>query len=231
MEDPKIRYFIKSVRINRPISFTRRNIMDLNTLRNLVQLYDHSYMDIVYKAVFLTAFYGFLRVSNLAPHFRLTFDFSRHITAGDVIFAKIFVKIIIKWSKTNQNRNNVHVFSIPKLKDSNLCPHRALSAIFKLYSPQPHDPVFQIKTPGWQLLIDSHIGKFVSRMNKKWATKQIVFTFRCSGATLAYNSHVPLQQIKSYGSWAADCVWRYIQQDQSMGETIASSLACAVDNV
>ena len=88
LEDPKIKYFIKSVRINKPLSFICRNIMDLKTLRNLVHLCDHSYMGIVYKAVFLTAFYGFLRLSNLAPHSRLTFDPSRHNTAGDVISAK-----------------------------------------------------------------------------------------------------------------------------------------------
>ena len=105
LEDPKIKYFVKSVRI-----------MDLDTLRKLVYWCDHSYMGIVYKAVFLTAFYGFLRLSNLAPHSHLSFDSSRHITAGDVMFAKTFVKIILKWSKTNQNRNIAHVLSLPKFK-------------------------------------------------------------------------------------------------------------------
>ena len=187
----------------------------------------------VYKAVFLTAFYGFLRLSSLAPHSRLSFDPSRHITAGDVIFAKRFVKIILKWSKTNQNRNNAHVLSLPKIKGSTLCPHKALSTIIALYAPQQHQPLFQIKTPsGWQPLIDSRIRKCLSKINQKMGYQPNFFTFhtfRCSGATLAYNSHVPLQQIKTHGSWASDCVWRYIQQDQSMGETIASSLARAVD--
>ena len=116
LKDPQIKYVIKSVRINRPLSFFRRNIMDLHTLRNLVPLYDHSYIGIIYKAVFLTAFYGFLRLSNLALHSHHTFDPSRHITEGNVIFAKKLVKIILKWSKTNQNRNNIHVLSLPNRK-------------------------------------------------------------------------------------------------------------------
>ena len=49
---------------------------------------------IVYKAVFLTAFYGFLRRSNLAPHSGLSFDSSRHITAGDQIFCKNSSKMV-----------------------------------------------------------------------------------------------------------------------------------------
>ena len=98
--------------------------MDVNTLKKSVHWCDHFYMGIVYKAVFLTAFFGFLRLSNLAPHSHLSFDPSRHVTGGDVIF----VKIILKWSKTNQNRNTAHVLSLPKIKGSNLCPHKALSA-------------------------------------------------------------------------------------------------------
>ena len=132
LEDPKIKYFIKFVRINRPLSFTHRNIMDLDTLRKFVYWCAHSYMGIVYKAVFLTAFYGFLRPSNLAPHSRLSFDPSRHITAGDVIFAKKIVKIILKWSETNQNRNSAHVLSLPKLRSSNLnCTHLNRMTCFK----------------------------------------------------------------------------------------------------
>ena len=44
LEDPKIKYFIKSVRINRPLTFTRRNIMDVTALKKLVHWCDHSYM-------------------------------------------------------------------------------------------------------------------------------------------------------------------------------------------
>ena len=86
LEDPKIKYFIKSVRINRPLSVPKLNIMDLKTLHRLVRLYNCTYMGLVFKTVFLTLFYGFLRLSNLAPHSRSMFDPTRHITAGDLIF-------------------------------------------------------------------------------------------------------------------------------------------------
>ena len=35
LEDPKIKYFIKSVKINRPLTFTHRNIMDLNHFKKV----------------------------------------------------------------------------------------------------------------------------------------------------------------------------------------------------
>ena len=36
LDDPKIKYFIKAVRINRPMSVPRRHILDLKTLQSLI---------------------------------------------------------------------------------------------------------------------------------------------------------------------------------------------------
>ena len=148
------------------------------------------------------------------------------------MFSKKFVRIIIKWSKNNQDRNKVQVLTLPRIKGSNLCPHQALSAILRLYSTGPNDPLFQIKSPsGWQVLIESRVRNFLAKMNVKmgYPSKHFTFhTFRRSGASLAYNSHVPIQHIKSHGSWSSECVWRYIQQDQAIGENMAISLARVV---
>ena len=45
-------------------------------------------------------------------------------------------------------------------------------------------------------------------------------TFRRPGASLAYNAHVPIQQIKHHGSWASDCVWTYVQSDEKNGRRV-----------
>ena len=84
LDDPRIKYFLKSLKVNRPLSIPRRNIMDIPTLRKLVLLCDNIPMGSVYKAMFLTAFFAFLRLSNLTSHSAPSFDPSRHITAGDV---------------------------------------------------------------------------------------------------------------------------------------------------
>ena len=95
-----------------------------------VRLCDFTSMGVVvFKAVFLTTFYRFLRLSNLAPHSRSMFDPTGHITTEEPMFSKKFVKIIVKWSKTNQNRNKVHILTLPTFKGSVLCPHEALKAI------------------------------------------------------------------------------------------------------
>ena len=98
-----------------------------------------------------------------------------------------------------------------------------------MYAPSGDEPLFQIlTTKGWQLFIDSRVRKTLSKFNVKLGYPSNYFTFhtfRHSGATLAYNSDIPIQKIKHHGSWTSEGVWRYIQQDQTMGEQVASAFA------
>ena len=224
-----VKYFLKSVRINRPMKVVQRNIIDISTLRLLVQHCDSIYMGTVYKAIFLTAFFGFFRLSNLAPHAIGAFDATRHFVGSDVIFTTEFLKLIVKWSKTMQNRDSVHYVTLPRLKGSSICPFDAIRKCMKLYNPQPNEPLFQIFTAGaWAPLTDTKIRKCLSRLNVKLGFTPGFFTFhsfRRSGATFAYNADIPIQDIKHQGSWASDCVWTYIQAHHSKGDAIARSFA------
>ena len=133
-----------------------------------------------------------------------------------------------------QTRDKFHVVSLPRLKSPLLCPYRALKRLFLTYSPSSNQPLFQIQTKtGYRVFIDSTIRKILARLNTKLGYPKDYYTFhtfRHSGASLVYNSHVPIQQIQEHGSWTSDCVWKYIKQDQSLGENIALALANVVDN-
>ena len=175
------------------------------------------------------AFFGFLRLSNIAPHSLNSFDPSRHLCAGDLIFGQQFLKVILKWSKTIQARDRVHLLTLPKVKGSNLCPYKACKEALRLYQPASNQPLFQFYTNGrWLVLTDIRIRKFLAKVNLKLGLPMNYYTFhafRRSGATLAYNSKVPIPQIKDHGSWSFDCVWTYITKDHTNGEHIASIFA------
>ena len=232
LDHPRVRYFVKSLKINRPLAVVKRNVMSLATLKRLALLCDDIQFGFVFKPVFLIAFFGFLRISNLAPHSISSFDPSRNMTISDVIFHANSMQIAIKWSKTLQFRNKVHIITLPKLKRSPLCPVKALKTAIKVYNPAPTESLFQLPSVGrWLPLIDSRIRKVLSNLNVKLGLPPNHYTFhsfRRSGATLAYNAHMPIQSIKHHGSWASDCVWSYIQQDNSHSAHIASSFASLV---
>ena len=177
------------------------------------------------------AFFGFLRISNLAPHASREFDKTRHLTPNDVRFYKNYMEIDIKWSKTLQFRDKIHTLTLPRLKGSPLCPVKALQKALAVYTPSYNDPLFQIFSGGWKVVTDSRIRKVLAKLNQKMGLEKNHYTFhafRCSGATLAFRAHVPIQKIKHHGSWTSDCVWTYIQQDQSFSRDIAKSFANVV---
>ena len=135
----------------------------------------------------------------------------------------------MKWSKTMQSRDKIHTIILPRLALSPLCPVSALKTAISMYSPALQALLFQIKTgKSFMIVTESRLRKELSKLIVRLGFPPSYFTFhsfRRSGATFAYNAHVPIQAIKSHGSWVSDCVWGYIQQDEQHSVQIASSFA------
>ena len=96
LDHPRVRYFVKALKINRPLAVVKRNVMSLHTLKRLALLCDEIQFGFVFKPVFLIAFFGVLRISNLAPHSVSAFDPSRNMTIADVTFHSHSMQIAIK---------------------------------------------------------------------------------------------------------------------------------------
>ena len=234
LDHRKVKYYIRALKLNRPISVTSHNIITVQRLLKIVYQCDYLYMGKVFKAVFLVAFFGFFMLSNLSPHSLTTFDFTRHFAGGDVFFEKNMVKILLKWSKTIQTRDQVKVISLPRLGSNPLCPYRALKFLFHWYNPCNNDPLFQFQyASGWKVLIDSKIRKTLSLINQKLGLAPHFFTFhafRRSGASLAFNANVPIQEIQVQGTWMLDCVWRYIHDDPTRSSVVATTFQKMLKN-
>ena len=232
-EHPKLKYFLKALRINRPLTVKSHNIISIDRLIDISVACEDVISGPVYRAVFLVGFFGFCRLSNLAPHSLAAFDPSRHLTGEDIFFTKKFVKVLLKWTKTMQTRDKVQCITLPKLKNKLICPHSALKALFKTYTMSSSSSLFQVSSlRGNITLTDSRVRKVLKSINQSLDLNPAFHTFhdfRRSGATLAYNSHIPIQDIKCHGTWSSDCVWRYIQSDHSYGETLATTIASTLN--
>ena len=231
--NPKLKYFLKSLKINRPLTVKPHNIITIDRLVQISAACENVTSGLVFRAVFLTAFFGFFCLSNLAPHALSEFDASRHLTGEDVFFTKRFVKILLKWSKTLQTRDKIQCITLPKLKNKSIFPYIALKVLFKLYTMSSDSSLFEINThKGLITLTDSRIRKVLKSINVKLGLNPAFHTFhdfRRSGATFAYSSHIPIQDIKRHGTWSSDCVWRYIYSDHSSGESLATTLASTIN--
>ena len=80
----------------------------------------------VFKALYLLCYFSFLRLSNILPHATAGFDVTRHLCVGDIIFSFTGATIVVKWSKTIQDRVSTATVVIPYLSNSPLCPVAAI---------------------------------------------------------------------------------------------------------
>ena len=233
LDHPQVKYFLKALKINRPLKVKSNNVITIPWLIEISKACEGFTCGLIYRAALLLGFFAFLRLSNLAPHSLAGFDPTRHLTGEDVFFTKKHAKVLIKWSKTIQTRDKVQCLTLPKLKNKIICPYRALKAIFKAYPMSSDLSLLQLPSQqGLNPMTDSRVRKFFKRINIALDLPSNYFTFhdlRRSGATFAFNSHVPIQDIKRHGTWSSDCVWRYIQLDHSSGETLANALAMSIN--
>ena len=119
--DNSIPHFVKAFKLNKPFQHTDYILF------------------FVFKALYLLAFYSFLRLSNILPHSVSPFDSTLYV--GAVIFAGQYAVVIIKWSKTMQDRSKVASISIPALVSASICPVSALTHMLHIQT-SPDDPLF-----------------------------------------------------------------------------------------
>ena len=103
----KIKYFVKSIKLIRPMALPKRNVINLNTLKTIAAITQRFPNPLVYKAVFLTAFFGFFRLSTISP----PMQFQSWITPG-ISNVFVFISIRIHFSKYSYSYSNTFVKNV-----------------------------------------------------------------------------------------------------------------------
>ena len=156
----RIQMFVKSLEINRPLLLKTTPVFSIEMLQAIVIQSQKFESPQVFTALYLLAFYSFLRLSNIVPHAFTGFDISRHLARGDVILGDSSAVLILKWSKTNQLRNKVHYVTIPVIYQSLLCPVLSLKEYAGCSPWLKNDPLFTTPRRGCCLpLTDSIVRK------------------------------------------------------------------------
>ncbi len=187
-----------------------KKIFTLELLTKLItkaELLQHS---VAYKAIFLMAFHGFFRISNLLPLSSQSFDITKQLARGDVVFSKSTAHVILKWSKTLQGKQG-RVIQLAAIPGSRLCPVQALSDFINLYPVSVNKPFFTMfKTVITQAMARKALAQVIVAMGLN-PSHFPFHTFRHSGATLAFQIGVPLEHIQAHGTWSSDAVWAYLK--------------------
>ena len=165
---------------------------------------------------FLIAFFTFSRKSNVVPPSATSFDTSKHLTRGDIVFSQNKLIICFRWSKTNQFHSRVVHLPITHIPDSLFCPVQAFSNLIRLAPASQHSPAFSYATAPLRFLT---YDSFTTGLKASLArigidhTRYSGHSFRRGGATLAFSSDVAGELIRSHGDWRSAAYLSYLEFD------------------
>ena len=157
--------------------------------------------------------FSFLCLSNIFSHTTKSFDPTRQLARGDFIVSHDNAVLLIKWSKTIQDRKQSVTIPLPNLGASPLCPIKATTNMTRLFLAGTKEPLFVIPmasmmVPLTDLMARKHLKKISNNLGLQ---PPLTFhAFRRAGAMWAFQHGVPLEHIMKHGTWKSDAVCTYL---------------------
>ena len=157
-------------------------------------------------ALFLVAFFTFLRKSNLVPDAPNCIS-SKVPLRSDLVFTSQGATLHIRASKTIQYQQHSLSIPLPRIPGSPLCPVTALRHHLRRNSGPSHAPLFSVISPTPQRLFPLTYRHFCAFLSKTISALGLVpahyssHSFRRGGASFAFKCNVPAQLIQRQGDW------------------------------
>ena len=137
------------------------------------------------------------------------------MSCNDITFKSWGAAITVMWTKTRQFGDMALVVPIPFIPNSNLCPVKALKALFQAVHIPSSTPAFSniskaqepdcLTTPTFMSSIQSlssHIGLEPANYSGH--------SLCCGGATFAFQCGIPAELIKMQGDWRSNAYLLYL---------------------
>ena len=102
--DERLGLFVKALKIQAPFNPRISAHLDIPLLERIIEQCNNLQFPVVFKPLYLVVFFSFLRLSKVLPHSVASFDHTRQLARRDVIFRESGAVLLLKWSKTMQNR-------------------------------------------------------------------------------------------------------------------------------
>jgi hypothetical protein len=183
-----------------------------------------------FKVAILFAFFGMLRVSNLAPLSAQALDSSRDMCRSDVLLKPPGVVLVLKWSKTLQVISTSPLVLLPAIPGHQLDPVSAYKQLLAVApASSPSHPLLMYVIRGKKHVLSSqalnrilHKLLFLSGLNPRMYS---FHSCRRGGATAAYHAGVKVNDIKRHGIWSSDSFFKYVKDPVVALSPVAHALA------
>ena len=177
-------------------------------------------------AAILTAFFGFLRVSEYTSTHKTKFDPDTTLLMSDVQISDSAATLHIKASKTDPFRQGIHIRIAAN--DTQLCPVNALK-LFLNTRKQIDGPLFTYTNNKY--LTRADVNKTLSTFTNG-AADISSHSLRIGAASTAAAMGCPKWLIQGMGRWTSDCYRRYIHiTDDTIMSTSRALARCNFSNL
>lgn len=157
-------------------------------------------------AAMLTAFFGFLRVSEYTSKLVRSHDPTSTLCVQDVTVGLATAELQIKSSKTDPFRQGITMRLAAN--GSTLCPIRALNQ-YQQASPRTTGPFFRFADG--RNLTRRGFMKVLNMIKPQDVANMSTHSFRIGAATAAAAAGYPRWAIQAMGRWTSDCYRTYIR--------------------
>ena len=121
--------YLRLLHITVPTQQKPKDTITLQDFYNIVWVLQGSDEPIVYRAAFALSFYGFLRISNLVPATKQTFDPCRQLTRSDITFTPEGVRVFLKWAKNLQKTQQSQVIMLLSMNNHIISTYHILQTL------------------------------------------------------------------------------------------------------
>ena len=97
---PKVNAMLRAVEVSVHKTPIQKGIFFTTSQSTNTHMPFFSVLSSAFRTIYLFAFFGFFRISNIAPSSKFLFNIKTHLCRGDVIVHQEFFIILVKWSKT-----------------------------------------------------------------------------------------------------------------------------------
>ena len=189
---------------------------------------------VAFWAACVVAFFTFFRKSTLLPE-TVRHNCSIELCRSYAKFQTDHVIITVKHSKTIQFGERSIDIPVARVRDSPLCPVKAMTALWRAgpHIPQ-HAAMFSYALPSTRTYVPLTQPYFVRILRETLsscgfqANQYSGHSFRWGGATFALASGVPVEAIKAQGDWKSHVVERYLSPSLKYRHTLSKTVAAAL---
>ena len=213
MDSHDVKLMQRGIALTHDRELPLRRPITIDILGQLAALCDALHpIGVIYKCVFVLAFFGMLRISNLLPVSAGAFNIRENLCNADVWEHTPGLVIMLRWSKTRQTRRQPHLVGLPRLRNRpDICPVLAYRQYCKVAPLTARGPMFVLPngTVVTQAMARAALKLLLKHLGLSASLLQF-HGFRKGGAQLCYSLGINVEHIKAHGDWASDCVWDYI---------------------